>query len=298
MASDPAGTLRCTHCKRLYLPTPGSTICPHCRRTLEAVKTSEAVRDDMQASKSTTWSQVRPQTVVCTACGGDRLKRARCTRCLGTGVHALSYTAFPPPAPTPQTSKHSFRPSGKPSDHRPDGTAVCFVCNGRGSSHNRTCSKCGGRGFLGSVKSEAPRMLEPNAAPNRVLAGTSNPYVVKVTPKNKPPDTFAPWYMTTPPPPSVCISCQGKKPKMTRCARCKGTGVDPWALDEDDEIEARQLFEEGWRPMERTEGGIFQLAGKKKSSRTRYDVWVILHQLCVEKRLAQSPNKEHSPGKG
>lgn len=297
MACDPAGTMRCTHCKRLYLPTAGSTICPHCKRTIEAAKTSEAEQENKRAFKSTTWPKMGPQTVVCTVCGGDRLKRTRCIRCLGTGVHLLSSEAVPSPAPTHQTSKHSFRPSGKPSDHRPDGTAVCFICDGRGTSHNRTCSKCGGRGYLTSAKSEAPRMLEPNAAPNRVLPETDNPYAAKVTPEPKPRNTLAPWYMTTPPPPSVCISCQGKKPKMTRCARCKGTGVDPWALDEDDETEARQLFEEGWRPMDRTEGGIFQLAGTKKSSRTRYDVWVILHQLCVEKRLAQKPKKEVSPGK-
>lgn len=33
--------------------------------------------------------------------------------------------------------------------------------------------------------------------------------------------------------------------------------------------------------MERTEGGIFQLAGKKKSSRTRYDVWVTFIRQSV-----------------
>lgn len=156
LAPDPAGTLRCSYCKRLYLPTPGSTICPHCRRTIEAAKTSEAGQEIKQPSQSTTSPQLRTQTVVCTLCGGDRLKRNQCIRCLGTGAHSISSSAFPSTEPTHHTSKHSFRPIGKPSDHRPDGTAVCFICDGRGRSHNRTCSKCGGRGYLGSGKSDAP----------------------------------------------------------------------------------------------------------------------------------------------
>jgi len=95
----------------------------------------------------------------------------------------------------------------------------------------------------------------------------------------------------------VCISCHGQKPKLAKCPRCKGSGVDPWALDEDDETEARRLFEAGWRPKDGPGGGIFQLTGKKKSSTTRLDVWAILHQLCVEKRLTQHSADKKSPAK-
>ncbi len=288
MASDPAGTLRCTHCKRLYLSTPGSVICPHCKRTIEAVQKSEPVKADKPTPTGTRSTQMRPQTLVCTVCGGDRLKRAYCLRCLGTGAHTPAR-----PAPEPQLPKHSFKPAGKPSDHRPDGTAVCFICDGRGSNHNRTCSKCGGRGYLGSVQSEAPRVLEPNAAPNRALVATTNPYAAKPMPEPGLKNTLAPWYMTTPPHPSTCISCNGQ-PSRKKCPRCKGTGRDPWAMDQQVEQKARDLFEEGWRPTVDTPTRTHMHRKEWMTGTVSLEVWMTLHQLCVEEQIAMEESDPHN----
>lgn len=311
MASDPAGTLRCTHCRKLFIPTPGGTSCPSCKATLPHAEHRFAKQAREQPAQRTTASS---QGAPCIFCGSPRERGQNCLRCQQSRWRRASTSTIPATTsvssrePTPTVVKRA-------SDYRPAGSVVCYSCDGYGRNEDKSCTVCLGRGFL--VRASQLHTMDERSSntedaddlplANRGIVRGSIHKAADFPPQDRKPAGGSifnspvkqarieeePWYKSTPPPPSLCISCQGQKSKLAKCPRCKGTGRDPWALDEDDETEARRLFEAGWRPKDGPGGGIFQLTGKKKSSTTRLDVWVILHQLCVEKRLAKnSANKE------
>lgn len=150
MAQEAFHTQGCEHCNRVFVHTPGGTNCPHCRKAVPTPKATELTPPDGSPEDELS-AQARPgQRVVCIDCGGDRLKRVHCKRCEGTGAHGWPYNPTASSAPAPQHSRSAIRITGKPSDHRPEGAAVCHVCSGRGSTDNRSCSRCSGRGYLGA----------------------------------------------------------------------------------------------------------------------------------------------------
>lgn len=317
----PAGTLRCTHCKKLFIPTPGGTTCPSCKGVLTGEHLAQAER----AQKRAVAAELRAAYVVenskgdpCIFCGGPRERGQICSRCQQSRWRKASTSTVPATTslssrePTPTVVKRA-------SDYRPAGSVVCYSCDGYGRNEDRSCTVCLGRGFLVRAsqlypmneRSSGTEDADYSPLANRGVVSGSTHKATDFPPQDRKPVGGSifnspakrarieeePWYKSTPPPPRVCISCHGQKPKLAKCPRCKGSGVDPWALDEDDETEARRLFEAGWRPKDGPGGGIFQLTGKKKSSTTRLDVWAILHQLCVEKRLTQHSADKKSPAK-
>lgn len=202
----------------------------------------------------------------------------------------------------------------RPSENRPVGTAVCFVCDGWGTRERRICGRCSGRGYLGTAKSEGSQVLEPKALANHELdagphavdttsSADTRPYGPVSTVVNSvfsgrltslPTVSSEPWYMTTAPHPRTCISCNGIKGRK-RCPRCRDEGVDPWAMDLEIEHEARATFEQGWRPARDEPTAVFMLGKPWKKETVSLDVWMTMHQLCVEEKLLES--RKHSVGR-
>ncbi len=178
--------------------------------------------------------------------------------------------------PLANRNHQSLEVHGKPSDFRPAGSEICYLCNGRGGADRRACSKCRGLGYIssGSASASSAIALPHTQVPRYEVINTVSANL-----------EVEPWFKRTPPPPRLCIACAGKK--TAKCKRCGGSGVDPWALPAAVENEARNLFLRGWRPLETIEGQLFLLGRTPKKKSVSREIWKILHQLCVEKRLEQ-----------
>jgi hypothetical protein len=179
--------------------------------------------------------------------------------------------------PPPERTQYK----GRPSDHRPDGAAVCYICNGVGTLTGRTCKTCSGYGFLRPVQ---PALSEPllQEIPPPPLARDKTSFDMAASRAAG---------LTVRPAQDTCLLCSGEKThKRKTCPRCQGLGLDPWRVDPKVEIamqeanaEARQFLKTGWRASETEIGKVFQV--KRYTSRwVSVAVWEAMCRLGLARK--------------
>lgn len=243
--------LRCTHCNGLFVPAIGGTHCPRCDGVLREGN-----------SKAESSSITSPPSK----------------------LSLKSFNAAAQVRTPPALTEHKYQPRGRPSDHRPEGVEICFHCDGIGVVDNRTCSLCGGRGYGGRGYVPAQSNLsqwKPHPFPETPAEPKVRSSIFGRQSKSNLAEP-EPWLKAYLPPQSLCIACRGMT-KAAKCPRCKGRGIDPWALDPAIEHQALLLYEKGWRPSENAERKVFSTSVRQKTQFVPGEVWQVLHHVCAEK---------------
>jgi ribosomal protein L40E len=219
-------------------------------------------------------------SIPCSQCGGSGgLSGQKCRFCLGCGRIVI------------KSEKTIFN---KPYAHdRPNGTKVCYHCNGRGRAEYRTCSVCGGKGWrdndtpypLTTITKEEWKEIKktyyPKGPTENILENKTSIFGAL---KNLNGATSGAPYSKKLMPSTLCLACKGKNQTVV-CARCDGSGIDPDSMDSEIFKVASNWFEQGWRPLESSGCKIFNLQKTYKVKRIPAKIWHGLNCLVEEKRL-------------
>jgi hypothetical protein len=219
----------------------------------------------------------------------------------GNGNHLRSESKSKPTSGTP-SQKHTVvdrfkSEKGKPGDHRPTDSSVCYHCNGQGVLERRTCSICRGAGYIfasrnnyeearklltSQIQTKSPQTVYPNKQPEKTRAS-----IFGQPKKEAKSASITPWYQRLLPPQTRCRECYGEvTPRVKKCPSCHGSGVDADPIDPHIEAVTRKLFAKGWRPYETAVGLVFNINPKYPDKKVNPIFWEVLHQLNFEKRAA------------
>jgi RecJ-like exonuclease len=284
MESTPPTLAKCDFCGGSYAKIKGASLCPRCKRPAEKSSQDKSLNSAVSKNAISPFLALPERSFVS-----------------GKGRDLRSELKSKPTASTPghiHTAVDRFKSEkGKPSDHRPTDSSVCYHCNGKGVVERRTCSICRGAGYIfasrnnyeearklltSQSQTKSPQTVYPNKQP-----GKTRTSIFGQPKKETKSASIIPWYQRLLPPQTRCRECYGEVTLgVKKCPSCHGSGVDTDPIDPHIEAVMRKLFAKGWRPYETAVGLVFNINPKYPDKKVNPIFWEVLHQLNFEKRAS------------